>query len=164
MINVYSRYRDLKREIRSSAAVDIQRIIRGFLCRASLKRRRQHRNPAQSYMRDPSTSIESVASAAIGAATGSAVPAADTTAWRVLRGVSGAGSVDEKSSSAVSSTLGVEEDEMCKKYKDLMLQKKTLKRKLKRFDEEFYSKNGRLPKKVDKEVMFRFSLFLIVFC
>jgi hypothetical protein len=151
MTNVYSRYRDLKREIRSSAAVDIQRIIRGFLCRAALKRRRLNRNSSQTHMRDPSASIESVASAAIGAAMGSATPSADATAWRVLRGNTGAGSAEDKSNSASLPALSADDDEMCKKYKDLMLQKKTLKRKLKRFDEEFYSKNGRLPKKADKE-------------
>lgn len=39
------------------------------------------------------------------------------------------------------------------KYKDLLLQKRTLKRRLKRFDEEFAAKHNRQPKKTDKEVM-----------
>lgn len=38
-------------------------------------------------------------------------------------------------------------------YKDLLLQKRTLKRRLKRFDEEFAAKHHRQPKKTDKEVM-----------
>jgi hypothetical protein len=39
------------------------------------------------------------------------------------------------------------------KYKDLLLQKRTLKRRLKRFDEEFAVKHNRQPKKTDKEIM-----------
>ena len=35
----YAKYRDMKREIRSSAAVDIQRLIRGFTARALLRKR-----------------------------------------------------------------------------------------------------------------------------
>ena len=39
------------------------------------------------------------------------------------------------------------------KYKDLLLQKRTLKRRLKRFDEEFILKHNRQPRKTDKEIM-----------
>lgn len=35
---VYSKYRNMKREFRSSAAVDIQRFIRAFICRAKLRK------------------------------------------------------------------------------------------------------------------------------
>ncbi len=38
MQQTYSRYRDMKREIRSSAAIDIQRLIRGFLARRVVKK------------------------------------------------------------------------------------------------------------------------------
>jgi hypothetical protein len=38
MHHVYSKYRDMKREIRNSAAIDIQRIIRSYLCRKSIRK------------------------------------------------------------------------------------------------------------------------------
>jgi hypothetical protein len=43
--------------------------------------------------------------------------------------------------------------EMYSKYRQLLTQKKDLKKELKKFDEEFQAKYGREPKKADKEVM-----------
>lgn len=42
--------------------------------------------------------------------------------------------------------------ELHNKYRDLLFSKRDLKRKLKKFDEDFLEKYGRNPKKSDKEV------------
>jgi hypothetical protein len=57
------------------------------------------------------------------------------------------------SSASVQDQLSPPGRQLYAKFKDLLLQKRTLKRKLKRFDEDFQARTGRLPKKADKEVM-----------
>jgi hypothetical protein len=57
------------------------------------------------------------------------------------------------SSASVQDLLSPPGKQLYAKFKDLLLQKRTLKRKLKRFDEDFQARTGRLPKKADKEVM-----------
>lgn len=42
---------------------------------------------------------------------------------------------------------------MFAKFRDFLEQKKDLKKKLKKFDEDFLEQNGRAPKKADKEVI-----------
>ena len=56
---VYSKYRDMKREIRASAAMDIQRLLRGFLARAKVRGKGFHPTSPSRYARSsprPSTS------------------------------------------------------------------------------------------------------------
>ena len=139
----YARYRDLKREIRHSAAIDIQRIIRGFVCRAALKRRKMSRKSSQTFFHPATVGSDSMTApslASSGSSTGNS-----RKGWSGAEHTTLNNAVEQDSVSA--------EQELCNRYKDFLLQKKTLKRKLKRFDEEYFSKNGRLPKKADKEIM-----------
>lgn len=125
MQTVYTRYRDLKRNIRSLAAIDVQRLVRGHLSRvrAGLVARRDASSSkanrmlvAQSPVLGQSNSQKSL---------GSGGPSSSGSATADLYG----------------------------RYRELLGSKRDLKRRLKRFDEEFLETQGRQPKKADKEVI-----------
>lgn len=56
---IYSKYRDMKREIRSSAAVDIQRVIRAFTCRSKLRKKNINPLSPSRFARSPPRSSSS---------------------------------------------------------------------------------------------------------
>ncbi len=52
-----------------------------------------------------------------------------------------------------STTTGDQSSELISKYRDCAENKRDLKRKLKKFDEDFMAQHSRAPKKSDKEVI-----------
>lgn len=183
MLPVYSKYRDMKREIRSSAAVDIQRIVRAFLCRSKLRKTKRMIPVSPSrFIRSPIRPSSSPGRTSNLIHELGSPPRPDSTA--LSRGNFDQNPVESnlwKSNVKGSSKRfvlyfmiyinvflnlddsgdfmdsGGSDDAdgqfLYAKYKDLLLQKRTLKRRLKRFDEEFAAKYNRQPKKTDKEVM-----------
>ncbi len=128
---VYTRYRDLKKDIRNLAAVDLQRCVRGFLVRsksdgaiATSTGSRKRKDGASSAKQQPTSFHQQ---AQLPASTGGAA----------------------LSAAAQHAAAG---DDLYAKYKELLNSKRELKRRLKRFDEDFFEQWGRQPKKVDKEV------------
>lgn len=142
MQQIYSRYRDMKREIRTSAATDIQRLVRGHRCRKGLIKKF-----GSGVLNHPSLSPSKLTrQSEIEAGS----PSRQGGDWSLAsRGIAGMELVPPGGNTAA---LSADCKELCSKYKDLLLQKRTLKRRLKRFDEDFYAKHGRQPKKTDKEV------------
>jgi hypothetical protein len=54
---------------------------------------------------------------------------------------------------AIGDFKNVNSQDLYMRYRALLGEKRELKRKLKKFDEEFQQRRGRAPRKVDKEVM-----------
>lgn len=191
MTATYNRYRDMKRDIRNSAATDIQRVARGHLVRRrgrgdmdrstgsssrSAKsqvgaspdttppsvRRKLHGNPnaaspgkSASKQQSNAMVIEDLTSTpqpVIAEAKSTPSGAAMTSSSPSSKGSAVAAATPPPNVS-VQDQLSPTGKQMYAKFKDLLLQKRTLKRKLKRFDEDFQARTGRLPKKADKEVM-----------
>lgn len=161
MESVYTRYRKLKKEIRDLAATDIERCGRGFLARVRLgivtkemlervkimKRSSSSGSGKQSSGDQKTTTTAAAASStAPTTATASTVPAAGA-------GAAAASSGSGESLSADSIAAGTSATDQYAQYRALLVQKRDLKRELKRFDEEFLEKWGRAPKKSDKEVI-----------
>ena len=122
MQTVYTRYRDLKKDIRNLAAVDLQRCTRGYLVRSK----------SEGTMRIPRQRTKHEVS-----------PVKQLSAHNAQLG--------SGSMSAAQQHAAAGED-LYARYKDLLNSKRDLKRRLKRFDEDFFEQWGRQPKKVDKEV------------
>jgi hypothetical protein len=149
MQTVYSKYRDLKREIRDCAATDIQRAIRGYLARSALIR--ENRLFFRRLKPTIVGSSSSVSSAAMEVASSSGsekmgiggkfLSFKDTLDESSTIG----GNVSDANQSAATEIFG--------KLRDILEQKKDLKKKLKKFDEDFLEQHGRQPKKADKEVI-----------
>jgi hypothetical protein len=159
---IYSKYRDMKREIRSSAAVDIQRLIRGFVSRGIVRKGTGFLPTSPShYARSPPKHSSSPKKSNLlsemmsppksggGGGTASSrgeydqQQSVDSNMWK-------SGDAEEM---IVNSGADSNAKVLYSQYKDLLLQKRTLKRRLKRFDEDFAAKHNRQPKKTDKEVM-----------
>lgn len=119
MGNVYTKYRDLKREIRDAASTDIARVARGFLSRVKFNKLRAQEDKKAL----PKTSNESKSSTPIQSK-----------------------DISKKEANFANS-------ELITKFREILDQKRELKRKLKKFDEDFLEKYGRNPKKSDKEVI-----------
>lgn len=128
MQSVYSRYRDLKKDIRNLAAVDLQRCVRGYLVRSKsegdlLPASRSRQKGNLTISKPLSTSASQHPAAGSG-------PAAVSAAQHAAAG-----------------------EDLYARYKELLTSKRDLKRRLKRFDEDFAEQWGRAPKKADKEVI-----------
>eukprot|EP01035_Chromulina_nebulosa_P024355 gene24355-31695_t len=136
MQDTYSRYRDLKRDIRDMAATDIQRAYRGFICRKRVLNRFSNPVPIKPLLGGGSSNRSSAHNL----------------------GHSNMGSANISSSSAtaavaaagLASRSGIPVD-LHNRYRDLLFNKRDLKKRLKKFDEDFLEKWGRNPKKSDKE-------------
>jgi hypothetical protein len=240
MQGVYTKYRSMKKEIRHLAAVEIQRLWRGFISRHRSKQDRVSSfvsstnavsmsggggggsATAQQPQRSSSTGAELVlrdleedGGSAMDVATSSLPPQPNKADMGALRGstpsdvlslsatvdtstlyqqgraaggrgsassgtgpTSGAGNGGARpltpavstsgtsaallSSAAVNSSAGAagaatgsaeSAQVMYARYKELLGEKRELKRLLKKFDEEFAAKHGRLPLKPEKEIM-----------
>jgi hypothetical protein len=142
---IYSKYRDLKREIRDGAANDIQRVVRGYQTRYRVARENGipffHRatsshNKSSMLSHSLNTSLNSIGSP----------NAMDVSSSSGNSRVFSFKEVDNNSSNAANT-------ELLNKLRESLDQKKDLKKKLKKFDEDFLEQHGRAPKKVDKEVI-----------
>lgn len=157
MDSVYKTYRNLKRVIRNNAASDIQRHFRGYSARKTLA---GHRNQAGFVPMDTLDSFDGDFlddSEADEFDEHTSKRSRDTDARSVdsdnmsedegmlmgtlTSGISGVGLHSPGSSQGTA------------RYKELMGLKKTLKEKLKTFDDEFLKTHGHAPGKRDKEVM-----------
>jgi hypothetical protein len=129
MHGIYSKYRELKREIRDNAASDVQRLYRGFRVRSQIRKHQKGLSLSRSDV--------------------------------ILDGRLPQQQQQSKAGSAVSNTnsKGLTADafghaqSLFKRYRELRETKRELKKRLKKFDEEFFSQHGRDPKKTDKEVI-----------
>lgn len=135
----YIKYRELKREIRDSAATDLQRVMRGYLARKMLGFRIGRKlSPPNRY-----------------SSTSSGMP----TCHYILRGLLiwdcllGAMAKVATSQQSGGTAISDQAAEFIAKYRECSESKRDLKRKLKKFDEDFVVQHNRAPKKSDKEVI-----------
>ncbi len=124
---VYARYRDLKKDIRNLAAVDMQRCARGYIVR--------------------SKSLSDLASKALTAKKSDAARAPQESPAVLFQPSVRSGPPMTSSAHAAAG------EDLYGRYKELLNSKRDLKKRLKRFDEEFVEQWGRQPKKADKEVI-----------
>lgn len=146
MEGVYTRYRKLKKEIRDLSATDLQRTVRGYIARrrhgriGSLRRSQSAGNPASTASAEKAKLSSSVKRSDFSSnffvpPGGAASPSASATDNNGMF-----------PGSNIPSSLYAA-------YRDLLEKKRDLKRRLKKFDEDFYENWGRNPKKSDKEVI-----------
>lgn len=144
MQSIYTKYRELKKEIRDLAAVDIQRLIRGFIIRqkfvevSTLNKRQSlpyvNRKLNMNYLSTAQTSKFSSS--------------------KSLNGLEGLWPSNQSGNNlSSSSSLNGLPSDVFSKYRELLNSKRDLKRRLKKFDEDFFEKYKRQPKKADKEVI-----------
>ena len=140
MESVYTRYRKLKKEIRDISATDLQRALRGYM-----SRKRYGRIGPLRWGVSSGTADKSLLGAAAGKSTaGSTTKRTDFSAnFFVPPQSTGADSVI---GSQIPATLYAS-------YREILEKKRDLKRRLKKFDEDFFENWGRNPKKSDKEVI-----------
>eukprot|EP01034_Spumella_vulgaris_P025121 gene25121-31538_t len=135
---VYTKYRDLKKDIRNLAAVDLQRIHRGYMVRSrSLGSTRSNKSDRMQLAGSGGSGsfFEDDASRLVSRMSVSPSPQLQPLTAKT----------PTKTSSAADSLYG--------KYRELLTSKRDLKRRLKKFDEDFVEQHGRQPKKIDKEVI-----------
>lgn len=132
---VYTKYREIKKAIRDHAATDIQRYIRSYLSR--LKTKRKQFNNRETNKNNDQNIANMVNTLNIGRPSSSSVPM----------------SLSESKSPTDLDSFSSIPTEIYSKYRELLGEKRELKRKLKRFDEDFESQHGRVPNRSDKEVM-----------
>ena len=136
MQSVYTQYKTLKLNIRDHAATDIQRVARGCLLRSAAAPKREN-----SRLSKLSLKMAACAQSTLDrpcSDDGEVVPM-DV-------------APQDTPPQSAQSTGSLPPDVYCK-YKDLLSQKRELKKKLKRFDNDFEKQAGHAPKKSDKEVM-----------
>ena len=146
----YSSYRDMKRIIRDISAIDIQRVIRGFIIRENINvdSGNSNNNKMSSL---PLARQRSESTIGNGSNLTCEFIYSLILCIHLIRffcNIILARSVETIDSSS-SSLAG----DSITKYRELQNQKKELKRLLKKFDEEFTVTNGRAPRKSDKEIM-----------
>jgi hypothetical protein len=186
MAIVYSEYKRLKRTVRDCAAMDIQRVFRGFNGRhdkttggsaaweAVRALRRKVRRAQLNTGSAPGTPVAQKRDSSVISPTGGtsilhqkrkntesdAGPPAH--APRTDNSTASAAGIGGLGQALNQADVGTHEGgkvkvvtsaEMYAKYRDLLNQKNQLKRQLKLFDDEFAAKNGRQPKKSEKEIM-----------
>jgi len=156
MAPAYSRYKEVKRFVRDQAAVDIQKAWRGFRCRrlggfeaaaaaaaaaaGGGSGRGEPRRKGQRISVDSSDAAASIGIDAMSigiSRVGPAQPFAHAPALALA-------------TAPTSTALPLEVLQQCR---SLQQEKREIKRRLKRFDEDFLRDHGRAPKKADKEVM-----------
>jgi len=161
MAFVYARYKTVKKLVRDSAAVDIQRLYRGHSARsgrrpagrvrvshvtsdasgaplstelrAALQGKRKSMSPAQSFDGEELSSSLSASSLVHAKLSKLDAEFADTANEGPAAGTGGLEAMREE-------------------YKNVLMRKQDLKKHLKAFDDEFYARHGRAPKKAEKEV------------
>lgn len=145
MESVYTRYRKLKKEIRDLSATDLQRAIRGYLSRKRYGRVGPIRWGNSSGPLDKSATAPGK-SAGGHSATKRAdysqnffTPPSGTSAGAGAGAGAAGGAHDPNGLYAA--------------YREVLEKKRELKRRLKKFDEDFFENWGRNPKKSDKEVI-----------
>ena len=140
---VYTKYRDIKKAIRDHAATDIQRYIRGHLTRLRKKRNVNQKETTVNIFNSETIKRNDH----------------NVETLNVSRPSSAPMFLSESKSEHRSENTGKQESfsaiptEIYSKYRELLGEKRELKRKLKRFDEDFESQYGRVPSRSDKEVM-----------
>jgi len=141
MEGVYTRYRKLKKEIRDLSATDLQRTVRGFLARKRFGRIGALRR-----------SLSASASGADKSKASTTKKADFAPNFFTPPGAPAAGSSPQASSDGLFPGSNIPSS-LYAAYRDLLDKKRDLKRRLKKFDEDFYENWGRNPKKSDKEVI-----------
>lgn len=131
MNSIYIKYRELKRDIRDNAATDIQRVYRGWKDRLFIRRRKLL---ALSRSDDGDQRKVPYVTPVLGESRNNQSGAKNLVG----------GSISGDSSSSTN---------LFKRYRELRDSKRDLKKKLKKFDEDFLAQYGRNPKKSDKEVI-----------
>eukprot|EP00600_Ochromonadales_sp_CCMP1393_P007004 CAMPEP_0174958510 /NCGR_PEP_ID=MMETSP0004_2-20121128/2664_1 /TAXON_ID=420556 /ORGANISM="Ochromonas sp., Strain CCMP1393" /LENGTH=952 /DNA_ID=CAMNT_0016206731 /DNA_START=63 /DNA_END=2920 /DNA_ORIENTATION=+ len=156
METVYTNYRKLKKQIRDAAATDLQRVYRGFAVRKRLRKQwsmagKAHRLSAVAAAATvsdgnvtPSSSMEVVDSSHTSFFSAPAATAGTS------GGSTGTGTNSSGTAPVNGSTIPTT---LYASYRELLEKKRDLKRKLKKFDEDFIENWGRPPKKSDKEVI-----------
>eukprot|EP00598_Pedospumella_elongata_P005631 CAMPEP_0184974846 /NCGR_PEP_ID=MMETSP1098-20130426/6214_1 /TAXON_ID=89044 /ORGANISM="Spumella elongata, Strain CCAP 955/1" /LENGTH=819 /DNA_ID=CAMNT_0027497495 /DNA_START=135 /DNA_END=2594 /DNA_ORIENTATION=+ len=148
MEGVYTRYRKLKKEIRDLSATDLQRTVRGYIAR------RRH-GRIGTLRRSQSAGNPTTAASAEKAKLSSSVKRSDFASnFFVPPGAAGAASPAATAADSNGMFPGSNiPSSLYAAYRDLLEKKRDLKRRLKKFDEDFYENWGRNPKKSDKEVI-----------
>jgi hypothetical protein len=172
MAEVYEKYRSLKRNVRDNAAKSIQRLVRGFLTRRSLhiQSGRGKKLVNRLFITPLSGDSGQLASSPAGLSiimnnglAGSSSSGGQSAAHKRKMNESvnsgGAGASTGAGRPFGSNDSG-EEDSVHKmpadvfaKFRDLWGQKHELKRRLKKFDDDFNAQHNRQPSKAEKEVM-----------
>jgi len=143
---VYTKYREIKKAIRDHAATDIQRYIRGHIARLRRKRDINQKESSVNNVHNIET-LKRSDNQLVDTSNISRLSSAPTF-------LSDSKSVDRSHSAAdKQESFPTIPTEIYSKYRELLGEKRELKRKLKRFDEDFESQHGRVPNRSDKEVM-----------
>lgn len=180
MQSVYAKYRELKKDIRNLAAVDLQRTVRGFIARSKLLGPKDRSHGRPSWAVNASGSHSGGGHTTTGAASKSHPKSVDdmVTATNSVSHHQPLSHFAESHKAAAASmqhqqahhtptlhssttTVGSSHShadgtplgDLYGRYRELLNNKRELKRKLKKFDEDFVEQWGRLPKKADKEVI-----------
>jgi hypothetical protein len=160
---IYTRYRKLKKEIRDLAATDLQRTLRGFMSR------KIHGGLLRSATA-PAVMLHAAGASATGSGAGNAVSpekAVRDKATSSVKRADFASNFFVPPNSAAGNAAAVAGGNSAEAlfpgssipvglygaYRDLLEKKRDLKRRLKKFDEDFFENWGRNPKKSDKEVI-----------
>lgn len=149
MEGVYTRYRKLKKEIRDLSATDLQRTVRGYIAR------RRH-GRIGTLRRSQSLGNPTTAASAEKAKLSSSVKRSDFASNFFVPPGGAAGAASPPASAADNNGMFPGSNipsSLYAAYRDLLEKKRDLKRRLKKFDEDFYENWGRNPKKSDKEVI-----------
>eukprot|EP00602_Paraphysomonas_sp_CaronLab_P005252 CAMPEP_0185037660 /NCGR_PEP_ID=MMETSP1103-20130426/32388_1 /TAXON_ID=36769 /ORGANISM="Paraphysomonas bandaiensis, Strain Caron Lab Isolate" /LENGTH=723 /DNA_ID=CAMNT_0027575741 /DNA_START=151 /DNA_END=2322 /DNA_ORIENTATION=- len=172
MHGTYSRYKELKRLIRDQAGKDIQRVFRGFRARERCKKLL---NPSDISKQDlsennsddcgePMDTEHKRPVSAGGQPHSNVKPVGmmmncdqkSANSWFISESDN---VMDSDSHSAGSkhktggADIGVSISQAQQRYRECMEMKRQLKRNLKKFDDDFFARKGRVPRKADKEVM-----------
>lgn len=143
METVYTRYRKLKKEIRDLSATDVQRAMRGYLARKRHGRVGTFRS-----------ALDKAAGGTASSGKTSVVKRADYANNFFVAPSGAAGAVGSAGAAGEGLFPGSNiPSSLYATYRDLLEKKRDLKRRLKKFDEDFFENWGRNPKKSDKEVI-----------
>ena len=170
MQTVYAKYRELKKDIRNLAAVDLQRTARGFIARCRLRDpAARHSKPSWAGHGSHNTNVSSSkGSHTHHKSVDDLVTATNSLHHQPLSHFAeshkaAAASLQQhhahqpqlntSSSGSAGHVEGTVLGDLYGRYRELLNNKRELKRKLKKFDEDFVEQWGRLPKKADKEVI-----------
>lgn len=149
MLTTYVKYRELKKLIRHRAAIDIQRTFRGRQGRIIAKGRLMRQPPSSKYSVGMDLKKGIYIKSDVASSFGSKSKTKNITLGSDSKAYSSSGR-EEIDNQAANAALVAQ---LCNRYKELLDQKKHLKKFLKKFDDDFVAKKGRAPKKADKEVM-----------
>jgi len=134
---------------RDNAATDVERVWRGCRARAVVHRKKQFELTRSKSNGDEDKEKRS------GSSIGITCPRniANCTALGDTKATSGPGAAGKPVIETQQPSMGSASAQLFKKYREQRDQKRDLKKKLKKFDEDFLRQHGRNPKKSDKEVI-----------